>query len=100
MEKGHQRRQLPSIKAERGTIRSDRGDMDFIEIVAPDDMPQRPDFLTAAGEEDGAVWNCWRQEPGRQGRQGRTQRKPVQQVQEIEVRMKRLLLSYRWPVGW
>jgi hypothetical protein len=53
MEKGHNRRQLPSIKDERGTTRADRGDMDFIEIVAPDDMPQRPDFLTTAGEE---VW--------------------------------------------
>jgi hypothetical protein len=44
---------LPSIRDERGTMRPDRGDMSLIELVAPDDMPQRPDFLTTAGEE---VW--------------------------------------------
>ena len=53
MEKGHPKRQLPSIRAERGTLRADRGDFDFVELAAPDDLPQRPDFLTAAGEE---VW--------------------------------------------
>jgi hypothetical protein len=44
---------LPSIRAERGTLRPDRGDMNLVELVAPDDMPQQPDWLTAAGEE---VW--------------------------------------------
>lgn len=53
MEKGHRRRQLPAIKDERVTVRPDRGDLEYIELVAPDDMPQRPDFLTTAGEE---VW--------------------------------------------
>ena len=31
MEKGHPKRQLPSIRAERGTLRADRGDFDFVE---------------------------------------------------------------------
>ncbi len=44
---------LPSIKAERGTLRADRGHMNLVELVAPNDMPQRPDFLTTIGEE---VW--------------------------------------------
>jgi hypothetical protein len=53
MQKGHPKPQLPSIRAERGTLRPDRGDMNLIELVAPDDMPKMPDFMTAAGEE---VW--------------------------------------------
>lgn len=43
---------LPSAKAARGTLRPNR-DGGRVEIIEPDSLPQRPDWLTAAGEE---VW--------------------------------------------
>jgi hypothetical protein len=55
---------LPSIRAERGTLRADRGDFDFVELAAPDALPQKPDRLTAAGEE------VWIDDIGRAARDG------------------------------
>ncbi len=48
----------PSEKAARGTLQPCR-DAGKIEFVEPDSLPQRPDWLTAAGEE------IWIEEVGR-----------------------------------
>jgi hypothetical protein len=44
--------QLPSTKFDKGTYQPCR-DANRLELVAPDALPQQPDWLTAAGEE---VW--------------------------------------------
>ena len=44
--------QLPAMKLEKGTYQPCR-DGNRMEIVAPDELLQKPDWLTAAGEE---VW--------------------------------------------
>jgi hypothetical protein len=43
---------LPAVKMAQGTYQACR-DANRVEVIAPDSMPQRPDWLTAAGEE---VW--------------------------------------------
>jgi hypothetical protein len=44
--------QLPATKLDNGTYQPCR-DANRVELVAPDALPQQPDWLTAAGEE---VW--------------------------------------------
>jgi hypothetical protein len=44
--------QLPATKLDKGTYQPCR-DANRVELIAPDALPQRPDWLTAAGEE---VW--------------------------------------------
>ena len=44
--------QLPATKLDKGTYQPCR-DANRVEIIAPDALPQKPDWLTAAGEE---VW--------------------------------------------
>jgi hypothetical protein len=46
------RPELPSTKADRGTFRPSR-DASRVEVIAADAPPQRPEWLTAAGE---LVW--------------------------------------------
>ena len=45
--------QLPEIKRQRGTYRPCRDNGPKIELAAPGDLPQKPNWLTAAGEQ---VW--------------------------------------------
>jgi len=52
------KRQLPSEKAARGTTRRDR-DANVVEIIAPDALPQQPDWL--AGE----AIEVWQDDLGR-----------------------------------
>jgi hypothetical protein len=44
--------QLPAVKLEKGIFQP-CCDGNRMELVAPDELPQKPDWLTAAGEE---VW--------------------------------------------
>ena len=44
--------QLPALKLEKGTYQPCR-DGNRVELVAPDELPRKPDWLTAGGEE---VW--------------------------------------------
>jgi len=43
---------LPSERVARGTYRRDR-DPGYVEVIEPDSLPQRPDWLTPEGDE---VW--------------------------------------------
>ena len=53
--------QLPATKLDKGTYQPCR-DANRVEIIAPDALPQKPDWLTAAGEE------VWMDEIGRAAR--------------------------------
>jgi phage terminase small subunit len=44
--------QLPAIKIQKGTFQPCR-DANRVELIAPDELPKKPDWLTSAGEE---VW--------------------------------------------
>ena len=50
--RGAPKRQLPSEKLAKGTYQSCR-DAGVVEVIEPSGLPQRPDWLTAEGEE---VW--------------------------------------------
>jgi len=50
--RGGHKRQLPSELKAHGTYRADR-DPGLVEVIEPESLPQRPDWLTSEGEE---VW--------------------------------------------
>ena len=52
MRRGGRKPELPSVKEARGTFQPSR-DGGRVEIIAPDQPPQQPDWLTAEGEQ---VW--------------------------------------------